>query len=180
MKVPEFILVVCASGLVAACSSAPKADLPSSAAARAPVQAPAARQPAPAAMAAAVAPPPLPEYLDPRNPISTERSVYFGFDDATVRKDDFALIERQAKYLASHPRLKVAVEGNTDEQGSAEYNLALGQKRAEAVVRAMKVYGAADSQMEATSWGREKPRAGGHDETAWAQNRRADVVYPAR
>jgi peptidoglycan-associated lipoprotein len=74
----------------------------------------------------------------------------------------------------------VRVEGNTDERGSAEYNLALGQRRAQAVVSALKVYGVRDTQMEAISWGEEKPRAEGHDEAAWSQNRRADVVYPPK
>jgi peptidoglycan-associated lipoprotein len=106
--------------------------------------------------------------------------VYFGFDDASVTADGFAVVERQGRYLAANPSLKVTIEGNTDERGSAEYNLALGQKRAEAVLRAMKVYGAGGSQMEAISWGREKPKAAGHDEASWSQNRRADVVYPAR
>ena len=70
------------------------------------------------------------------------------------------------------------VEGNADERGSAEYNLALGQKRAEAVVKGLKIYGATDRQLEAVSWGEERPVATGHDEAAWAKNRRADIVYP--
>jgi peptidoglycan-associated lipoprotein len=149
---------------------------PAAEAAPAPAQAAPTRPVAP--VIAAV--PAVPAYLDPRSPISTQRSVYFGFDEATVPRDSFALVERQGRYLAANPRLKVTIEGDTDERGSAEYNLALGQKRAEAVLRAMKVYGAGDSQMEATSWGREKPMAAGHDEAAWAQNRRADIVYPPR
>jgi peptidoglycan-associated lipoprotein len=76
--------------------------------------------------------------------------------------------------------VSIRVEGNTDERGSSEYNLALGQKRAAAVVEALKVYGATDAQMEAVSWGREKPKAEGHDEAAWAQNRRVDLAYPAK
>ena len=72
------------------------------------------------------------------------------------------------------------MEGNADERGSAEYNLALGQKRAEAVVKALKIYGAKDGQLEAVSWGEERPVASGHDEAAWAQNRRADIVYPKK
>ena len=181
MKFAEFTLVCCTAGLLAACNSAPKLT-PSAPTAMAAPAAPAAAQAAPARPVAPVvaAVPPVPAYLDPGNPISTQRSVYFGFDDATVRKEYFALIERQGRYLASNPRIKVTIEGNTDERGSAEYNLALGQKRAEAVLRAMKVVGAGDSQMEAISWGREKPRATGHDEAAWTENRRADIVYPAR
>jgi peptidoglycan-associated lipoprotein len=74
----------------------------------------------------------------------------------------------------------VKIEGNCDERGSAEYNLALGQKRAESVRQSLKVYGVKDTQLEAVSWGSEKPKAQGHDESAWAQNRRADVQYPGR
>ena len=80
--------------------------------------------------------------------------------------------------MQSKPTLTVKIEGNADERGSAEYNLALGQKRAEAVLKALKIYGVKDAQMEAISWGRERPKATGHDEAAWAQNRRVDLVYP--
>jgi peptidoglycan-associated lipoprotein len=79
--------------------------------------------------------------------------------------------------LAAHKDRKVIIQGNTDERGGSEYNLALGQKRAEAVRKSMSVMGVAETQMEAVSLGKEKPKATGHDEAAWAQNRRADIVY---
>jgi peptidoglycan-associated lipoprotein len=87
-------------------------------------------------------------------------------------------VERQGKYLAGQSGLAIRVEGNADERGGREYNLALGQKRAEAVVRALKVYGVTDKQAEPVSFGKEKPKAQGHDEAAWAENRRVDLVYP--
>jgi peptidoglycan-associated lipoprotein len=87
-------------------------------------------------------------------------------------------LERQGKYLASKPNVAVRLEGHADERGGREYNLALGQKRAEAVARALKVYGVSDSQAEPVSFGSEKPRAEGHDEAAWSQNRRVDIAYP--
>jgi peptidoglycan-associated lipoprotein len=90
-----------------------------------------------------------------------------------------ALIEKHGKYLVALPTLKVRIEGNADERGSAEYNLALGQKRAEATMKALRLWGVRPSQMEATSWGEERPRAKGDEETAFAQNRRADIVYAA-
>lgn len=121
-----------------------------------------------------------PEYLDPNSAIAKRRSVYFGFDDNAIRQQDREVVEVQGRYLAAHPNVSVRVEGNTDERGSAEYNLALGQRRAEATTKALEVFGARASQLEATSWGEEKPAAAGHDEAAWAQNRRADVVYPAK
>jgi peptidoglycan-associated lipoprotein len=77
----------------------------------------------------------------------------------------------------SHPERHVLIQGNTDERGTSEYNLALGQKRAEAVRRSMSLLGVADTQMEAVSLGKEKPQAPGHDEASWAQNRRADLAY---
>lgn len=109
-----------------------------------------------------------------------ERSVYFEFDQSVVQPSAAPLLERHGKYLASHPQVLIKVEGNTDQQGGAEYNLALGQKRAEAVLRALKVFGAKDGQMEAVSLGAEKPKALGNDETAFAQNRRVDLAYPQK
>jgi peptidoglycan-associated lipoprotein len=122
----------------------------------------------------------VPAYLDPKSEISLGRSVYFDFDTAALKPEFTSLIERHGKFLLANPKVAVKIEGNTDERGSAEYNLALGQKRAEAVRQSLKVYGVKDTQVEATSWGSEKPKAPGHDESAWAQNRRADVQYPTR
>jgi peptidoglycan-associated lipoprotein len=179
------ILMLALAALLGACSSTPVAPPP------APKPVEAAPQPAPAPPPRPVAtakPMPestvatvaLPEYLDPKSEISTGRSVYFDFDKAVLKSDFDSLVERQGKYLSAHPKLVVRLEGNTDERGSAEYNLALGQKRAESLRQALKIYGVNDSQMEAISWGEEKPKALGHDESAWAQNRRADVQYPSR
>ena len=176
-------LMVIASVWLAACSSTPVAQAPTPA----PVAVAAPAAPAPAVSrggaaqpvaASSVATVTLPPYLDPKSPLSSERSVYFDFDMFAIKGDYNALIERHGKYLASRPALAIKVEGNADERGSAEYNLALGQKRAQAVLHALKVYGVKDGQVEAVSWGGEHPRATGHDEAAWAQNRRADLVYP--
>ena len=172
------VMFALASALLAACSSTPVAP-PAAAPAPAPAPAPAAptgaAQPVPSSTVATVN---LPPHLDPSNPISKERSVYFDFDDFSIKSEFTALVERHGKYLASKSPLAVKVEGNADERGSTEYNLSLGQKRAEAVLKSLKIYGAKDSQMEAVSWGEERPSAAGHDEAAWAQNRRADIVYP--
>jgi peptidoglycan-associated lipoprotein len=120
------------------------------------------------------------DHLNPNSTISKERSVYFDFDKFDIKADQAAVVERQGKYLATNAALKVRVEGNADERGGREYNLALGQKRAEAVVRGLKAYGVKDSQAEPVSFGSEKPKAEGHDEAAWAQNRRVDVAYPSK
>ncbi len=120
----------------------------------------------------------LPPHLDPGNSISAQRSVYFDFDDFSVKSEFTALLDRHGMYLASQPTLRIKVEGNADARGSAEYNLSLGQKRAEAVVRALQVHGARQSQLEAVSWGEERPQAEGQAESAWSRNRRADLNYP--
>ncbi|MGQ5522255.1 peptidoglycan-associated lipoprotein Pal [Chitinimonas sp. PSY-7] len=113
---------------------------------------------------------------DPSNVLS-KRGVYFDYDKYDVRADQAALVEAHGRYLASNPGRSMRIEGNADERGSREYNLALGQKRAEAVRRALSTVGAQDKQVEAISNGEEKPRATGHDEGSYAENRRADMVY---
>ena len=109
--------------------------------------------------------------------ILANRSIYFDLDSFIVRDEYKSVIDAHGKYLVSRPDRKVIIQGNTDERGGSEYNLALGQKRAEAVRRAMALAGARDSQMEAVSFGKEKPKAMGSDEAAWMENRRADIVY---
>ncbi|HEY7240491.1 MAG TPA: peptidoglycan-associated lipoprotein Pal [Burkholderiales bacterium] len=106
-----------------------------------------------------------------------QRSVYYDFDRSDVKPEFRPAIEAHARYLRDNADARVVIEGNGDERGSREYNLALGQKRAEAVRQMMKLSGAADGQIEAVSFGEEKPKALGHDEASWAENRRSDVVY---
>lgn len=118
----------------------------------------------------------LPPHQDPNNKLA-ERSIYFDYDKYVVRDDHKALVEAHAKYLTEKRDLKVKIEGNADERGSREYNLALGQKRAEAVKKMMSTLGVTEGQIETISYGEEKPKATGHDEEAFAINRRADVVY---
>ena len=106
-----------------------------------------------------------------------EHSVFFEFDKSALTPQDRKVVEAHAQYLKEHPDMKVRVEGNTDERGSKEYNLALGQRRAETVANVMKLLGVKDQRVEAVSYGEEKPRAQGHDEQAWSQNRRSDINY---
>jgi peptidoglycan-associated lipoprotein len=106
-----------------------------------------------------------------------KRSIFFDFDQFVVRADFTPVIEAHGRYLAASKSRNIKLEGNADERGSREYNLALGQKRAEAVRSRLKLLGVADSQMETVSFGEEKPRATGNDESAWAENRRVDIVY---
>ena len=113
---------------------------------------------------------------DPKG-VLANRSVYFDFDSYVVRDDGKPVVENHSAYLTKNKQRKILIQGNTDERGGTEYNLALGQKRAEAVRKSMAALGVSDSQMEAVSLGEEKPKATGSNEAAWAENRRADIVY---
>jgi peptidoglycan-associated lipoprotein len=108
-------------------------------------------------------------------PAGVGRIVYFDFDSYSVRDDGRPVVEAHARLLTANRARKMTVEGHTDERGGREYNLALGQKRAEAVVRALTLLGATDAQLEAVSFGEERPSAQGSDEAAWAKNRRAEL-----
>lgn len=106
-----------------------------------------------------------------------KRSVYFDFDSYVVKDEFKPVIEAHSQYLIKNTDRKIVIQGNTDERGGSEYNLALGQKRAEAVRRALNLLGVPDTQIEAVSFGKEKPKATGSNEAAWAENRRADIAY---
>jgi len=108
-------------------------------------------------------------------PAGVGRIVYFDFDSYAVRDDGRPVVEAHARLLTANRARKMTVEGHTDERGGREYNLALGQKRAEAVARALTLLGATDAQLEAVSFGEERPSAQGSDEAAWAKNRRAEL-----
>jgi peptidoglycan-associated lipoprotein len=101
--------------------------------------------------------------------------VYFDYDSFLVKDEYRPVVEAHGKLLGTDRAKKVVIEGHTDERGGSEYNLALGQKRAEAVARSLKLLGAQDGQIEAVSYGKERPAASGSDESAWAQNRRAEL-----
>lgn len=107
----------------------------------------------------------------------SQRSIYYDFDRYDIREDYVPIVEAHAKFLVEHPDLKIAVQGNCDDRGSREYNLALGQRRADSVKRAMLLLGVSERQIETVSFGSEKPVAFGQDEDSWAKNRRSDVVY---
>jgi peptidoglycan-associated lipoprotein len=117
--------------------------------------------------------------LDPEATKLMANSIFFDYDSYVVKDQYRGTIDANGKYLGSHRNRKVIVQGNTDERGGSEYNLALGQKRAEAVRKQLALVGVPESQIEAVSLGKEKPRNPGHDESAWAENRRADFVYQA-
>ena len=114
---------------------------------------------------------------EPGSPLA-KRSVYYEYNRYDIKEEYVPVVEAHAKFLMDHNDLKVALQGNCDDRGSREYNLALGQRRAESVKRAMVLLGVAEKQIETVSFGAEKPLALGRDEESWAKNRRADIVYP--
>jgi peptidoglycan-associated lipoprotein len=106
-----------------------------------------------------------------------QRSIYFDYDSFSVKDEHKPILQAHAKFLVENAGAKIYLQGHTDERGSREYNLALGQKRADAVRRVMAVLGVKENQVESVSYGEEKPKNSGHDEAAYVQNRRADIVY---
>jgi peptidoglycan-associated lipoprotein len=108
---------------------------------------------------------------------STTRVVYFDYDSFVIRPEFKSVIEAHAKYISSDKSRKVVIEGHTDERGGREYNLALGQKRSEAVRKALALSGVSDAQLEAVSFGKEKPAVAGATEAAMEKNRRAEISY---
>lgn len=110
-------------------------------------------------------------------PANTVKTIYFDFDSYVLKPEFQSVVEAHARYLTANTSRKIAIEGHTDERGGREYNLALGQKRAEAVRRALGLSGVTDSQVEAVSFGKEKPAASGFDESSMAKNRRAEIRY---
>jgi peptidoglycan-associated lipoprotein len=170
------LTVTAAALFLAACASTPLEEKP------APAPAPAAAPtPPPAPDSRAVArvdttPTAVDPLNDPNSPLA-KRSVYFDFDRFEVKPEFTPTVEAHGKYLAGNSARNVVIEGNADERGSREYNLALGQKRAEAVKSRLQLLGVGSNRMETISYGEERPRRSGHDEAAWAENRRADIVY---
>ena len=113
---------------------------------------------------------------DPRSPLS-RREIFYDYDSFTVKDEYKPLLEAHAAYLKQNRNARIKVEGNTDERGSREYNLALGQKRSESVKRVLTLLGVADAQIETVSFGEEKPRDPASSEAAYSQNRRCDLAY---
>ena len=116
------------------------------------------------------------ELDDPNSPLS-KRIIYFDYDSSEIKPGYRSVIEAHAQYLVAHPDVTLSLEGHADERGSREYNLALGERRAISVKEMMTVLGAAPSQIRTISYGEERPVDEGHDEAAWSQNRRVELVY---
>jgi peptidoglycan-associated lipoprotein len=109
---------------------------------------------------------------------SGRQVIYFDFDKSEIKPEFADIVKSNAQSLISHPNFKVKLEGNTDERGTREYNIGLGERRAQAVRRALMLHGVTESQITTVSFGAERPAAEGDDEAAWAQNRRVELVSP--
>jgi peptidoglycan-associated lipoprotein len=163
---------------LAACSSVDLAKAPDESTPPA-----AAAQPeTPAAQSAAAAAPstPAPAPAAQAQTITIDnvaRRIYFDYDSSAIKPEFLSLVEAHAKYLSAHPDSKVTIEGHTDERGGREYNLALGQRRADALRKRLELLGVQDTQIETISYGKEKPAAAGSNEAAWAKNRRDVIDY---
>jgi peptidoglycan-associated lipoprotein len=117
------------------------------------------------------------EVAGPQAGLLAKRTVYFDFDSSEIKGEGTDIVAAHAKYLAANPTARVRLEGHTDERGSREYNIGLGERRAQSVRRALLLQGAADTQISTVSYGEERPAVAGHDEAAWAKNRRVEFVY---
>jgi peptidoglycan-associated lipoprotein len=129
---------------------------------------------------------PVPESTAPRGEalpgaaeaeLLAKRRVHFAFDSSQLDDENRKIVEAHARHLVATPNLKVHLEGHTDERGTREYNMALGERRAQTVQKTLQVLGVASNRITIVSYGEEKPLATGHDESAWAQNRRVEIIY---
>jgi len=117
------------------------------------------------------------EAAGPQAGLLAKRVIYFDFDSSEIKAEGTEVVAAHAKYLASHSSARVRLEGNTDDRGSREYNIGLGERRAQAVKRALLLQGASESQLSTVSYGAERPAVVGNDESAWSKNRRVEIVY---
>jgi peptidoglycan-associated lipoprotein len=113
----------------------------------------------------------------PQAGLLAKRVIYFDFDSSEIKGEGTDIVAAHAKYLANNPAARVRLEGHTDDRGSREYNIGLGERRAQSVRRALLLQGASEAQLSTVSYGAERPAVAGHDEAAWAKNRRVEIVY---
>jgi peptidoglycan-associated lipoprotein len=181
----RLVIATALVSILAACSSTPSKEQDAASVedrgAGAPATAPAQKPPA---QAGGVTTQPLKPSVVSSNPLKdpanilSKRSIYFELDSNVVKEEFKPVVAAHARYLQQNRGVKMTIQGHADERGSREYNLALGQRRADAVKQAMQLLGAQADQIETISFGEEKPKATGKDEASWAENRRADLAYP--
>ena len=172
IKFEYSLVVLCAAGLlVAGCTTAPSAPEPTVSPAELPMA-----KPYPTTSGVPQAQPVRMPYEDPSHPLYN-RNIYYQYDSTEIAPQYIPLLRTHAAYLGSHSGTKVTLEGHTDERGTREYNLALGDQRAEAVRRFLAAEGVKADQMAKLSFGEEKPADPGHGEPSWVSNRRVEIVY---
>lgn len=171
---PTATLALASSLLLAACSSTPIAEAPASSRSATPAGGTAGAPSPQSAVAPVETRSTAPGTVGPAD---AARVVYFDYDSATIRPEFRSALDAHARHLAAHRDRKLTIAGHTDERGGREYNLALGQQRAEAVRRAIELLGVSAAQVETVSFGEEKPVASSHEESAWSRNRRAELSY---
>ena len=183
----SWLLALAAAALMAGCASGVKLDAPAPVVDRSaqmpltplapPAAAPSNAGGANSSQSQVVPAAPVNAASNAAGPASVPRLIQFDYDSFVIKPDYLAVVEAHGRFLKANPGRRIAIEGHTDDRGGREYNLALGQKRAEAVRKALSLSGASDSQMEAVSFGKEKPANPASTEDAYAQNRRAEIVY---
>lgn len=172
------LLTLALAALLVACSSPVKLnEVPVEDKAATQVAAPPADAPAPQARSAVASIDARPLASVDAGPVGVLKVIYFDYDSFAIKPEFQAVVEKHAAYIKQDSKRRIAVEGHTDERGGREYNLALGQKRSEAVRKALNLLGVSDAQIEAVSFGKEKPAASGSSEEAFAKNRRAEIAY---
>ena len=173
----RLVISVLMASLLAACASQKPKEAPV-------IEKPAPVTEAPKPVEAAPAPAPAPAVSVAVDPLTTgllaKRSTYYPFDVYVVQDADKPIVQAHAKYLSENPNRSVRLEGNCDERGSNEYNLGLGQRRADGVKKMLELGGVKDRQIETVSYGEEKPRLTCHEESCWKENRRTDLNYNTR
>lgn len=170
----RILSLLAVTGLLAACSSTPTTTAPQTSANAEPANA------EPTASKNAGATSMSTSDLYPAKGVGGalgQREIFYDFDKFNVKDQYLPVVSAHAKFLKDHAKAHVTLQGNTDERGSSEYNLALGQRRADSVRKLMTAAGVSEGQIETISFGKEKPRAAGHNEASWSQNRRTDIVY---
>jgi peptidoglycan-associated lipoprotein len=176
MKTQTWIGVLAASLLVAGCASKPPAKPPETTES-APTASTDTRTSGTDDTSAAALGDSGAGVAGPQGGLLSKRNVYFAFDSAEIDANDMPTVKAHAEYLVANPQTRIRLEGHTDERGTREYNIGLGERRAQAVRRAMMLLGVGDAQIATVSYGEERPAAAGSDEVAWAQNRRVEIVY---
>jgi peptidoglycan-associated lipoprotein len=169
---PSFLLSLILAVLMSACSSTKQEAPQPTLATEVPI-APKLNLPQASSSVAKVE---ISPFDDPANPLS-KSSIYFDFDSSILKSSDASIVQAHGQYISSHSTSRIRLEGNTDEKGGREYNLSLGQKRADAVKKSLLLLGVQESKIEAVSLGKEKPLDPSHNEQAWAKNRRVDIKY---